>query len=152
VNTGELNPTQWLGSALAASALLCLFGMAASFFVKTDGTFLGILFWQLVLGFSFSPALFVCSAPLIWGAWQIFKRRPPSRRIAAVAVALCSVVLIVTSNLPYFLSGKTAAVPYESLVVLAGVAVNIAVFTLLVSPPSKSIDTNVLSAGNHLWR
>ena len=138
MSSDKINPTQWLGSAFAATALLCLLGMAAAFFVKTDGTVLGILFYQVVLSFTFTPALFAVSVPLIWVAWKLLKHFTPTKTMATIFVGLSSIALITCAHLPYFLRGNLQLVPYEFLVVLSGVAVNIAVFAWLVSPPNKS--------------
>ena len=138
MSSQNIDSLHWFGSAFTASIALCLFSMVATFFIKTDGTVLGTLLWQVVLGFSYTPVIFVCSIPLIWVTWMLIKNYPLSRAFSGGAVGVCAAWLVAASNLPYFVRVHLLAVPYDLLVVTAGVALNIAVFLWLSSPPNPS--------------
>ena len=144
MSTKNIDPLHWFGSAFTASTVLCLFSMVATFFIKTDSTALGIFFWQVILGFSYTPAILVCSIPLTWVTWRLIKNYQLSRVFSALAVGVSGALLVAASNLPYFVSVHLLPVPYDLLVVTAGVALNIAAFLWLSSPPNPSFKRDLL--------
>ncbi len=139
MGTQNIDSLLWFGSAFTASIVLCFFSMVATFFIKTDGTVLGTLFWQIAFGISYTPIIFVCSIPLIWLTWRLIKNHKLSRIMTGGAVGVCAVWLIAVANLPYFLSPHLLSVPYDLLIVTAGVALNIAAFLWLSSPAKLSL-------------
>lgn len=138
MSTKNIDSLHLFGASFAASIVLCLFSMVATFFIKTDGTVFGTLFWQVVFGFSYTPVIFVCSIPLIWVSWRLIKNYKLSRIISGGAVGICAAWLVASANLPYFVSFHLLTVPYDLLIVTAGVALNIAAFLWLSSPPNPS--------------
>ncbi len=141
MSTKNIDPLHWFGSAFTASTVLCLSCMVSTFFIKTDSTALGTLFWQVILGLSYTPAMLVCSIPLIWVTWRLIKNYQLSRVFSTLAAGVSTALLVAASNLPYFVSVHLLPVPYDLLVVTAGVALNIAAFLWLSSPPNSNVSS-----------